>query len=189
MKYRDKLESEGFIPWQPSTWPKPSIVYSTEFAETLEIIIKETMLNEIENVISDAHIVNGSLEHRGHVVALALLCAVDSIAAYAFSGGVGSRYIKFITTFFPADYQPFADDIYNLYRNSSVHSWNLFEVGMWPGNEPIRKDNGSLSFGLLNFFQALKNAVDNFLSTLPQDTNLQTNSLTRYSDLKISAVV
>jgi hypothetical protein len=116
------------------------------------------------------------------------LCAVDSVAAYAFDGGVGSRYTKFIATFFPSDYQPFADSIYKLFRNSSVHSWNLFEVGIWPRNEPIIEGNGSISFGLLNFSQALKQAVGNFLSTLPKDTNLQINSLSRYSGLKASAI-
>jgi hypothetical protein len=188
MHYRDKLKSEGFIPWQPSTWPTPPVSYNAEFAETLGIIISETMLNEIGNVISDAHKVNGGLEHRGHVVVLAILCAVDSIAAYAFNGGVGERYTKFISTFFPSDYQPFADDIYKLYRNSSVHSWNLFQVGIWPGNEKVTRDGGSLSFGLINAFDALKQAIDNFLATLPEDANLQTNSLSRYRELKQSAV-
>ena len=187
MRYRDKLQSEGFLPWQPSTWPEQPATYAEEFVETLGAIIGETMLDEISNVISDAHAVNKSLEHRGHVVALALLCAVDSVAAYAFDGGVGERYKKFIATFFPADYQLFADDIYNLYRNSSVHSWNLFQVGIWPGNEMVVANGGSISFGLLNFQEALKQATDNFLSQLPNDIELQKNSLKRYAELKNSA--
>ena len=120
------------------------------------------MIDEINNVISDVNNTNESLEHRGHVIILALLCAIDSIAAYAFQGGVGSRYENFISTYFPTEYQPFASEIYKLYRNSSVHSWNLFQVGIWLGKEPITTDGGSLSFGLINFQKALVKAVDTF---------------------------
>ena len=185
-----KYESipKGFIPWQPSTWPEPPTSYVVEFSETLERIIKETMLDEIDNVISDAHKVNGDLQHRGHVVILALLCAVDSIAAYTFQGGVGSRYRNFISNYFPAEYQPFANDIYKLYRNSSVHSWNLFQVGISPGEESITINGGSLSFGLINFQKALIRAVDTFLNDLPKNTTLQRNSLKRYTKLKNTAI-
>ncbi len=178
----------GFTPWQPTTWPEPPPVYVAEFSETLGRIIKETMLNEIDNVISDANQVNGGLTHRGHVVVLALLCAVDSIAAYAFQGRVRLRYQSFISTYFPLEYRLFAGDIYKLYRNSSVHSWNLFEVAIWPGNEPIVAENGSVSFGLINFQSALTQAVDAFLADLPNNPTLQANSLSRYVELKSTAI-
>ncbi len=186
MRYTSTVEK--FTPWQPSTWPEPPDFYTLEFLQTLEKIIKETILDEIDNVISDAYKVNGGLAHRGHVVVLALLCAVDSIAAYSFIGGVGERYKNFISIYFPSDYQPFATEIYNLYRNSSVHSWNLFQVAIWPGNEPITTSGGSLSFGIVNFYNALVKAVDNFLSDLPSNTTLQINSLKRYSELKHTAI-
>ena len=187
MKYALKTGSTAFVPWLPSTWPEPPVSFNADFARTLKRIIKKTMLDEIENVISDARAANGSLEHRGHVVALAILCAIDSIAAYSFSGRVGARYKKFISTFFPISYRPFAKDIYEFYRNSIVHSWNLFQVGIWPGNESIAKNGGALSFGLINCFDALNKAVGNFLSELLKDPNLQQNCLKRYSYLKHSA--
>ena len=176
------------MPWQPTTWPDPPHIYVAGFSETLEKIIKETMLDEINNVISDANQVNGGLTHRGHVVILALMCAVDSIAAYPFSGGVGKRYTNFIKTYFPDEYQPFASVIYKLYRNSSVHNWNLFEVGIWPGSESVSTDGGSLSFGLLNFQDALTQAVESFLKDLPNKPDLQTNCIRRYTELKRRAV-
>jgi hypothetical protein len=178
----------GFMPWQPTTWPEPPTSYIPEFSETLGKILQETILDEINNVISDAIQVNGGLTHRGHVVVLALLCAVDSIAAYAFRGGVGLRYKNFISTYFPPEYKPFADNIYKLYRNSSVHSWNLFQVGIWPGNEAITTNNGSMSFGLINFQSALTQAVNAFLTDLPNNTTLQANSLARYTELKSTAI-
>ena len=177
-----------FTPWQPSTWPEAPSSFEPSFSQTLERIIKETMLDKIGNVISDAQIVNGDLTHRGHVVVLAILCAIDSIASYAFNGGVGTRYKNFISTYFPSDYQPFSNDIYLSYRNSSVHSWNLFQVAIYPGNETITINNGSLSFGLINFYNALIVAVDNFLSDLPNSPTLQIKSLRRYSELRRTAI-
>lgn len=180
---------EGFMPWQPSTWPEPPYVYEDDFLVTLDRIIKETMLDEISNVINDATQVNDGLTHRGHVVLLALLCAVDSIAAYSFNGGVGDRYRFFIENYFPNDYRPHAADIYKLYRNSSVHSWNLFQAGIWPGNEALEvTTNGTLSFGLLNFNSALTVAVDAFLADIPNRADLQANVLSRYTELKNSAL-
>ena len=185
MKYEPTLNN--FIPWQPSTWPGIT-AYNLEFSLTLNRIIKETMLDEISNVISDANKVNGGLTHRGHVIILAMLCAVDSIASYAFTGSVGNRYGNFIKYYFPSNYKPFAEDIYKLYRNSSVHSWNLFEVAITPGDEPININGNSLSFGLINFFDALIIAVNNYLADLKSNKILQNISLNRYSKLKNSAI-
>lgn len=161
--------------------------------------MRETILDEIHNCISDAVQVNGGLGHRGHVIALSMFCAVDTISAYAFpktkescaacgrSDGIGPKYRQFIETFFPADYRPFAGDIYGSHRNSMVHSWNLFEVGILPGHEPVKKENGALSFGLLNFFDALSEATASFFAALSADSALQQASLARYKELKESA--
>lgn len=185
---------DGFMPWQPSTWPEPPQAYIAEFSVTLERIFRETILDEISNVISDATVVNDGLSHRGHVVLLALMCAVDSMAAYAFNnitgnGCQGTRYENFIATYFPVEYRAHAKNIYELYRNSSVHSWNLFQVGILPGNESITSDNGrALSFGLLNFNDALAEATESLLTDLSTNPILQTNCIQRYTALKNSAV-
>lgn len=186
---QEERAAAGFIPWQPSTWPEPPAAYDENFRGALEQIFEETILEEIANVISDAHKANGNLTHRGHVVALALLCAVDSIGSYASPHGdrVGTRYKKFITAFFPDNYKPFAGKIYELHRNSLVHNWNLFEGTMLPGNEPVTKTKHSLSFGLLDFFDALNHAVHNFLSELPKRPDLQQNCLARYAALRALA--
>jgi hypothetical protein len=57
---------------------------------------------------------------------------------------------------------------------------------MLPGNEPIRL-NGTLSFGLLNFFSALEFATDDFLKKLAVDKKLQESTLARYRKLKNTA--
>ena len=200
MKYKTPQNS-SFIPWQPSSWPPPPKNYNREFKKIIKKIFNETIIEEIANIVEDARQIQGNLEHRGHVIALSLLCAIDTISSYAYDNlaaekclccgrgdRIGPKYKKYIASFFPKEYQPFAEDIYNLYRNSMVHSWNLFKVGILPGSEQITKKDGVLSFGLLNFFNALKKATKNFLSNLAKDPKLQAASLLRYKELKDSAL-
>jgi hypothetical protein len=199
-RYPLEFNKKEFIPWQPSTWPLPPVAYNDDFERVLERILRETLLDEIRNVISDSQASGHGLVHRGHVVALAMLCAVDTVSSYAFvkikkpcpkcgrGDSIGPTYEKFIGTFFPEDYRPFAKDIYTLHRNSMVHSWNLFEAGILPGDDQITKVGNSLSFGLLNFFKALEISVQNFLTTLLTNPTLQEASLARYKELQKSAL-
>lgn len=156
MQYNVPANAHGFISWLPSMWPTPPASFTSQFADSLEIIFRETILDEIANVISDAKAQPSGLQHRGHVIALAMLCAVDALAGYAYGGKVGKRYVRFIQNFFPSDYRPFAEAIYNQYRNITVHSWNIFEVAILPGNEKIADTGGCLSFGLLHFLMPCK---------------------------------
>ncbi len=186
----------SLVPWQPSTWPQVPSTYNEEFHAALKKIFAESLIREIENVIGDAP----SLEHRGHVVALSILCAIDTLSSYAFrdpdkdrcgscgrTDSVGPRYKKFIEQFFPQEYGAFASKIYKLYRNSITHSWNLFAATMHPGNHPIQELNGTVVLGLLNFFESLKTAVTNFVDKLPTDPDLQLAALKRYGELRESA--
>ena len=195
MKYNAKLK-EGFYAWQPSTWPTPPHTYNEELRDTLRTIFCDSLLDEIENVIKDAP----TLEHRGHVVSLSILCAIDTVSSYAFrdlrkdmcksckrTDKVGPRYKKYIGEFFPLEYQPFADRLYHLYRNSITHSWNLFEAAMLPGNEPITEVNETIVLGLRHFFAAFKTSVDTFLERLSGDHALQAAAIHRYRELKQTA--
>ncbi len=126
-----------FIAWQPSTWPSAPSVVDERFILALKRIFEDSILSEIANVISDAEKCNGDLQHRGHVVAISLMCALDAISSYGYRGRRGEHIRKFISRHFPPPYQPFGIDIYKLYRNSLVHSWNLFKATIYPGREPI----------------------------------------------------
>lgn len=199
MKYGDVVpitDDQSFYPWQPSTWPAPPLEYNDAFGAVLKKIFHQSLLLEIENVITDAP----TLEHRGHVVALSILCAVDTVSSYAFrrsdsdrcltcgrTDKVGPRYKKYIKEFFPIEYQRFSDSIYHLYRNSITHSWNLFEATMLPGNQPITEINGTIVLSLWHFFSAFKESVDKFLVRLAEDSKIQSVALKRYSDLKSTA--
>ncbi|HEY6388333.1 MAG TPA: hypothetical protein VIX91_21850 [Candidatus Acidoferrum sp.] len=52
------------------------------------------MLGEISNVLEDIRKSNGVLQHRGHVVAIALMCALDAVASYGYRGHYISDFIK-----------------------------------------------------------------------------------------------
>jgi hypothetical protein len=176
-----------FIAWQPSTWPATPNAVDEEFIYGLKRIFEDSILGEIANVISDAQKLNGDVQHRGHVVAIALMCALDAISAYGYRGKRGRHIRDFVANHFPADYQQHAAEIYGFDRCSLVHSWNLFEASLYPDREPIRMDGGTLSFGILHFFDALTSAAGDFLERLAVDADLQRNALERYDELLKSA--
>jgi len=175
------------VAWQPSTWPAVPAAVDRAFVENLKRIFEESILSEINNVISDANKTVGSLQHRGHVVAIALLCALDAISSYGYGARCGKQIPEFVLAHFPAAYHPHANSLLYLYRHAMVHSWNLFEVSITPGNEGIAASGGVISFGLLNFFQALVEATEDFLEKLTFDAALQQKTLARYDALKTSA--
>jgi hypothetical protein len=176
-----------FFAWQPSTWPATPSAVDEKFVYGLKRIFEDSILGEIANVISDAEKATGDLQHRGHVVGIALLCALDAISSYGYGAKNGKQIPAFVRAHFPAEYHPHARSLLLLYRHAMVHSWNLFEASISPGHEKITKTNGGISFGLLTFFEGLTQATENFLERLAIDPVLQGNVLKRYRWLKKSA--
>ncbi|HZW80924.1 MAG TPA: hypothetical protein VFF50_10660 [Candidatus Deferrimicrobiaceae bacterium] len=131
----------AFVAWQPSTWPAVPAVVDETFINHLKRIFEESILLEIRNVIDDAQENHGDLQHRGHVIAIALMCALDAIASYGYRNHHVGDFIK---AHFRADYHAFADAIYQLHRNSLVHSWNLFEATIYPDHTKIKLENGAV---------------------------------------------
>jgi voltage-gated potassium channel len=175
-----------FTPWQPGTWPAAPSKFNQPFYETLKRIFQETMEDELQNVVDDVQRANSTsafpLEHRGHVIAVAYMCALDALSAYGYKNK--RRVAKFIRQHFPADYKPFANRIYPDYRLNLVHAWNLFgDAALSPGNEPIQEQDGRLSFGILNFVAAFRVALHDFLAKLETDGQLQAPALARYREV------
>ncbi len=173
-----------YYAWQPSTWPDAPKSWTREFATTVRSIIDESILNEINNVIADA---KGNLEHRGFVVAIALMCALDAISSYGYGAKNGKQIPTFVRAHFAPDYRPHASALLRLYRHFLVHSWSLPKAAIKPGNDPIVKINGALCFGLLQFRDALTLAVEDFLKQLETDQELQAMTLKRYRKIKKDA--
>ena len=190
-----KIDPPAWEPWLPSTWPPAPAKVDDAFIDTLRRIFKESILDEVENVIADA---NGNLYHRGHVIGIALLCALDAVSSYAYEDeklgkGKGKWAQKnkalsqFVAAHFPADYRPYDKEINKLYRNCMIHSWNLFKAAIQSGDQAIDNSNGILSFGLLNFRDALKAGIEDFLVNLKTKPSLQATALKRYRKLRSSA--
>jgi hypothetical protein len=173
-----------FVAWQPSTWPATPAAVDDNFIYTLKQIFEESILGEINNVLADVQKANGGFDNRGHVLAISMMCALDAIAAY---GHRNHHFADFIVAHFPGDYPKHAVALYKLYRNSLVHSWNLFGASIYPDDSAVREEGGTLAFGLLNFFDALKAGVEDFLETLATDAVLQKNTLARYEKLRTTA--
>jgi hypothetical protein len=176
--------ASSFQPWQPSTWPDAPSKWDASLVATLGQIFRQSILDEIDNVITDA---GGNLQHRGHVVAIALLCALDAISSYGYGARSGKQIPDFIRAHFPKEYRRHANSLLYLYRHAMIHSWNLFEVAILPGSQTISTNKGVLSFGLLHFRDGVSNGVNDFLTQLARDKRLQTNTLKRYRSLKSSA--
>jgi hypothetical protein len=173
-----------FVAWQPSTWPATPSAVDDKFVFTLKSIFEESILGEINNLNADVHKSNGDLQHRGHVVAIALMCALDAIASYGYRKHPISDFSK---AHFRADYHAHADEMYELYRCSLVHSWNLFEAAICPDDTKIKLEGGSLTIGLLDLFDCLVRATEDFLEKLTYDPPLQKNTLERYEELRNTA--
>ena len=176
--------SFAFIPWQPSTWPPAPSSFDSSFHDVLGAIFRTSMVGELRNVVRDIQHANpgtAPFAQRGHVVAVACMCALDAVSLY----GYKNRNVKkFIRNHFPDDYRPHASRIYPDYRHNLVHAWNLFgTAALLPGNEAISVQNGSVSFGLLNFVDAFESGVEDFLSKLKTEPELQNRALYRYREL------
>lgn len=181
-----------FSAWLPSSWPITPTVVTPTFVETLHTVFHEGMLDEIRNVIDDAIARNGSLEHRGHVLAIAIMCAIDSVAAFTSQdmtkGAQQRRFTAFIGTYV-AEIAPYADDLYGADRNSLIHSWFLFRVAMSPDDQPIsREPSGGVSVGLLTLHAALLEGVSRYLTSLASNPSLGEAALAQYDQLRSSAV-
>lgn len=174
----------AFIPWQPGTWPRAPQQFNPDFHATLSQIFYGSMVDELRNVIRDIQAANpggAPLAHRGHVVAVACMCALDAVSLYGYKN---KNVKKFIREHFPDAYKPYASRIYPDYRHNLVHAWNLFgNAALLPGNEPISEHAGQVAFGLLNFVDALEQSVNDFLVQLQSDGVLQQRALHRYREL------
>src|SRR2546426_12209123 len=101
MKYkvRHYKTDPPLVPWQPS--PGPAAPASLDdFITVLRRVFNESMLDEIRNVVEDVKKSNGDLGHRGHVVAIALMCALDAVSSYGYRG---EHIAKFVNNHFPPE--------------------------------------------------------------------------------------
>ena len=180
--------SSGLLAWQPSTWPEATAKWESSLIPTLQKVFHESILAEIDGVIADANEANGGLEHRGYVIAIALMCALDAVSSYGYGARSGAQIPEFVRAHFPKEYRERADELLTLYRHALVHSWHLFQVAVRPGDDPVTTDeNGALCFGLLHLRDAIFEGIADYFEKLETDANLQSKTLERYRDLRSTA--
>jgi hypothetical protein len=179
----------GTFAWLPSTWPSPPSVPDEAFIELLAAIFQTGMLDEIGNVIEDAFVRNGNLEHRGHVIAISMMCALDSLSRFAsVEEGQRARVTSFVRNFFPFEFSSFADNINTGSRNGLVHEWFMTEVAFLPDDEPITVEaNVTVSMGLLTFKNGLERSVVSFVGSLRTSDDFRQFALDRYTKLQSTA--
>lgn len=182
----DPTQVVQFVPWVPSAWPDAP-QDDHHFVAVLKRIYELSMLLEIAGVIDDANAQQGSLDHRGHVIAISLFCALDAISSYGYGALSGKQIPPFVEAHFPQVYQAHARALLYAYRHAMIHSWNLFGAAILPGREDISERSGTVSFGLIAMFEALKYATEHFLEQLHQKPALMANARLRYTQLQQSA--
>lgn len=185
-KHTSDGQEVGFVPHHPSSWPNHTSC-DTKFVADLKKIIEESILGEIDNVIHDAQECNGSLDHRGYVISIALMCALDAISSYGYGDMRGAQIKPFILAHFPGEYHQLAGKFQTHYRGAGAHSWHLFNVGIAADGDAITWLNDIPCINILRLRDALRNAVTHYLAKLPNDETLRSNTLKRYLDLKKNA--
>jgi len=88
-------EMVRFVSWQPSAWPAAP-ADDHEFVLIVKRIFELSRLLEISNVMDDATARTGGLEHRGHVIAISLFCALDAISSYGYGKKNGRQIPPFV---------------------------------------------------------------------------------------------
>jgi len=122
------------------------------------------------------------MSHRGHVIAVAYMCALDAVSSYGYKN---QNVRKFDRNHFPSTWRPYARLIYPEYRLNLVHAWNLFgKASLLPGDQPVSGENGQVSFGIVTLARAFNTGVDDFLARLETDSHLQERALHRYREVK-----
>jgi hypothetical protein len=185
-RYTTDDEATGIVPHHPSSWPD-STKCDGEFMAALRKIFDESILGEIDNVIQDAQQCTGSVDHRGYVIALALMCALDAISSYGYGDQRGAQIPDFIRAHFPKEYHPLAKIIWTAYRGGGVHNWHLLAAGISGDGPPISYLKDVPCINLLLLRDAFRAAVDDYFEKLKTDAALRSMTLERYRDLKKKA--
>jgi hypothetical protein len=186
-RYTTDSEASGILSHQPSSWLEPKQC-DDEFQAALRKIFEESILGEIDNVIQDAQrCTGGTLDHRGYVILLALMCALDAISSYGYGDRSGAQIPDFIHAHFSKGYHSLADKIWTLYRNGGVHNWHLFSVGISADGPAITYLGEVPCINILLLRDAFQYAVNNYFEKLKTDVTLRSNTLRRYVDLRKKA--
>ena len=179
------------------TWPKYENLKNesnSTIADFISKIYKKGIFREINRLLTcDIYDENTQTHYTncagiGHIVLIAICCAIDSLSAFASGGGkVRNRFTSFIARYFPSNYSGKESKIYEAFRCDSVHGWNLHKSSISGYvNDPkhLSEEGGTIYISLYDLFNDLNKAFDNYYQELKEDNTIKNNLLKRYKDIK-----
>lgn len=184
------LDFKGVIYYHTSTWPDHSFLMSDE-ANLVPAFARHLypggVFHEIERLLESKEFPGGS--YVGHMTLIAICCAIDSVAAFADgavrgAAGVKSRFLSFVTTYFPNRYAASAKDIFDLLRCDGVHEWYLQRATISSIPNDPKHLTGSLHVSLPDLFRDLGNGFDAYSRALECDAALRAKFLVRYRSVR-----
>ena len=112
---------------------------------------------------------------------LAILTATDALAGLlAPAAPTGERFRSFISTYYPEDHRPYADQLWE-FRNAMVHSFNPGPFGLTHHNSRhhLKAPLGITTLNAEDLYGALLAASRAYFDAVVVDTGLQANFLKR----------
>ncbi len=184
------LDFKGVVYYQTNTWPDHGLLLNDEahlvpaFARYL---YPDGVFCEIERLLGSREFPGGS--YVGHMTLIAICCAIDSVAAFADgaergAAGVRSRFLSFVTTYFPKRYASNARDVFELLRCDGVHEWYLQRATISSVPNDPKHLTGSLYVSLPDLFRDLRGGFESYAQALERDAGLRTKFLARYRSVR-----
>jgi hypothetical protein len=124
------------------------------------------------------HLLNGD---GAFLAFLAILTATDALAGLlAPAKPTGERFSLFVSTYYPEDHRPYADQLWEL-RNAMVHSFNPGPFGLTHQNSRnhLKAPLGITMLNAEDLYGALLAASRAYFDAVAVDADLQANFLKR----------
>jgi hypothetical protein len=117
---------------------------------------------------------------------LCVVAATDAIAGYRYaSGGVGDRFKRFITNYFPPEYGPHAESLWD-FRCRMLHNFSPAYFSLVHASPQLHLQPSSIGDAYLDdrsFFAHMLSAAAMYFAELASDASLQTDMLQRLDDV------
>lgn len=184
------LDFKGVTYYQTNTWPDHAYLASDEvnlvpaFARYL---YPQGVFHEIQLLLGSKEFPGGS--HIGHTTLIAICCAIDSVASFSAgsnrgAGGVQTRFVSFLTTYFPKGYAANAEKMFKLLRCDGVHEWYLQRATISSRRDDPSHLTGSIYVSLPDLFRDLTIGFDAYAQALEREASLRANFLARYQSVR-----
>lgn len=114
---------------------------------------------------------------------LCVVAAMDALAGYRYSGGVGDRFRNFVTSYFPQEYGPHAANLW-LFRCRMLHNFSPAHFSLVHASPTLHLKPSSIDTYLSDesFFAHMQAAAERYFAELRGSAALQGDMLRRLQD-------